>query len=235
MEEELLFDNAYKNIDKFIRMYYKKDDYLKTRPDDYIKNYTNHLDEINEANNINEDTVLFLGDDIFQEYNLVDNLKSRFKMIKSSLYFDTSDGVFNRIDLLLEKFNPSSIVINIGLFDIGYYGRDANVVAINILSLTAKIHKFNPEIKISIVSILPISKGSLVSDSKKEAAINVTIFKTNINLNSLTAEKENIYFINAYSDFNFQGSLIVEYTDDGYTLNDKGYKKLSKLIQKHIG
>ena len=106
----------------------------------------------------------------------------------------------------------------------------------NIEIIIKKIKENSKDTIIYVESLYPISDEKDKKNIKKivPKTDNNEIKETNKKLNEL-CKKYNIKYINVYDKLlNDKGSLKKDYTTDGLHLNDLGYFKVTKVLEKYV-
>lgn len=135
---------------------------------------------------------------------------------------DTTDGVLDRLNLSYE-INASKIFIMIGINDL-INGKDTDEVINNYEIILNELVENN--IKIYIQSTL------LLGPHNKE--INSKVILLNSFLEEYAVTNELITYIDLNASLSNRTFLIDEYTNDGKTLNGKGYKIWRDIISPYI-
>lgn len=128
-------------------------------------------------------------------------------------------------------YNPSVIYLEVGLEDLADEVPSAEVI-FDLQSLVTIIHEERPYAKIYVESLYPINSEHDDYPSKYENIGSDDIRMFNQELEKM-ASSLSIGYIDVYSALEENGILKDEYTEDGITLNEDGYKKLWKVISKN--
>lgn len=194
----------------------------------------NQEDPIDNDNNIKKETYLFLGDSIFWQYK-TDEFFKDYNIINSGTNGITALETLNVIEENVYKYNPTTIFVLLGTNDL-YHGYNSEETLEHLKNLIDKIHSDKPEIKINILSLLPINK---TDDPKivKEANNN----KTNEQINEINeqikkyCDEKNFTYINVHDVLvDDNGDLKLAYTNEGLHITDLGYHQITMQLLKYI-
>ena len=187
----------------------------------------------NEINN-KEDVIVFLGDSITYNYKL-DEFFEGYNTFNSGISGNKTTDVLNDLDNRVYKYNPTKVFLLIGINDLKS-GVSSDEVINNIELIIKQIKENEKGTTIYVESIYPVSNEEDIKNIKKiiPKTDNDEIKETNKKLNEL-CDEYNIEYINVYDKLlNDKGSLKKDYTRDGLHLNDLGYFKVTKLLEKYI-
>lgn len=181
-----------------------------------------------------KETYLFLGDSIFWQYN-TDEFFKDYNIINSGTNGITALETLNVIDENVYEYNPTTIFILLGTNDL-YQGYNSEETLDHLKNLINKIHSDRPEIKINVLSILPINKtdDSKISKEANNNKTNEQIIEVNRQLQEYCEEKSFTY-INMYDVLlDENGNLKLDYTREGLHITDLGYHQITMELLKYI-
>ena len=191
---------------------------------------------ITDKNKVNnkQDIIVFLGDSLTYNYK-TDEFFEEYKTFNSGISGNKTTDILNDLENRVYKYNPTKVFLLIGINDLKN-GTNKDEVINNIEIIIKQIKENNKDATIYVESIYPISNEEDMKNIKKivPKTDNNEIKETNKKLNEL-CKKYNITYINVYDKLlNDKGSLKKDYTTDGLHLNDLGYFKVTKVLEKYV-
>ncbi|WP_228062122.1 GDSL-type esterase/lipase family protein [Coleofasciculus sp. LEGE 07081] len=171
--------------------------------------------------------IIFVGDSLTdggEWVELLGNPSIRNRGISG----DTTDGVLNRLDELVES-NPPKIFIMIGTNDIWNEGKSATEVAQNYKGILERIKQQTPKTQVFVQSVLPVNNKQyqIKVDNNELMALNRQLQEL--------ANQFSFQYIDLYSSFiNEENQLNSDYTLDGVHLNGQGYLLWKKGIENYV-
>jgi lysophospholipase L1-like esterase len=134
------------------------------------------------------------------------------------------------------KYKPSKLFLSIGSNDIGFDKRDVKEIYDNITTVIEEVQRRSKDTKIYVLSVLPVNpaRKDFINRDYVDERSNFDINMLNYYLRNYTS-RNRISFINLNHHLcnNFE-QLNLQYTSDGFHLNEEGYKILSELIMKYV-
>ena len=184
--------------------------------------------------NMVDDNYLFVGDFHTNQLSF-DKLGLDYHYVKVSTNTLTTSELLSNMKSMVYDYNPSIIFIEVGIMDLDQ-GTSTEEYIHNYRKIIDLIQSNRPNAIIYIESIYPINKSvSGYDDSLFERKItNTDINLLNSSLKSL-AKDENVFYIDVNAVLSKKGDLNEDYTNDGVTLNEKGYQEFYKEIKKVVG
>lgn len=208
----------------------KKDD-LECKIDD-IPN--DPKEQIDNADTNKKEKYLFLGDSIFYQYKTYDFFKE-YDTINTGVNGITALKTLENVEESVYQYNPTTIFILLGTNDL-YYDYTPESTFEHLKNLIDKIHTDKPEIKINVLSILPINK---TDDPKVSREANGN--KTNEQINEVNeklrkyCEEENFNYINIHDILlDENGNLNLAYSYEGLHITDLGYHHITMELLKYF-
>ena len=198
------------------------------------KHYKFRLDEIRQKE-IEKGKVVLVGDCVF------DNIKLENYIEEDSIY---NNGICGDTTVLLQetlykraiKYKPSTLFLSIGSNDIGFDKRDVKEVYNNIVEIIEEVKRRSKDTKIIVLSVLPVNpvKKDFINRDLVDERSNFDINMLNYYIRNYTS-RNRIRFLNLNPHLtnNFE-QLNLQYTTDGFHLNEEGYEVLSELILKYV-
>lgn len=174
--------------------------------------------------------IIFLGNSITEGGNWKE-LFPKVNAINRGISGDVTDGILNRLDEVISS-QPQKIFLLIGTNDLAR-GKSVPFVTDNYRKIIETIQNNTPKTILYIQSVLPVNPmvgNKFLGHKSKQQEINAV----NKNLKALALEFNCVY-INLYQPFsNSSGNLKSKFTHDGLHLNQAGYKRWKKTIEKYI-
>lgn len=168
-----------------------------------------------------DDSYVFVGDFHTSQFSF-ESYGWDYHYVKVGSKDLTTTDLLNHMKDMIYDYNPSVVFLEVGLIDleqdvpeeqfIQNYGKIIDLISTN-----------RPNATIVVESIYPTSQE-----------LNDEVEKYNRSLKSLANEKQ-VHYLDMYSKLIQDGSLNNQYTDDGVTLNDKGYQVVQKEIINVVG
>ena len=135
---------------------------------------------------------------------------------------DVTEGVLARLGEI-NYSKPALVFILIGINDV-FRDKKTEFTVANIIEITRVIHRYSPDTKIYVQTILPTSNPSIVAKIK---GINYILFSKQ--------QSENYSIINLHALFADENDIIKkEYTVDGVHLTEDGYRVWVNAVKKFI-
>lgn len=197
------------------------------------QNFSEHYYELKALFESTEDTqneVIFLGNSITEggEWKALFPHKN---VVNRGISGDVTDGILFRLDEVTSS-KPLKVFLLIGTNDLAR-GKDILYVVNGIHQIIERILQESNNTNIYLQSILPVNPNVGDKFSGHKANQN-KIAETNEQLEIL-AETLNVKFINLHRALrNRQGQLKAKFTYDGLHLNEKGYLKWKRIINKYV-
>lgn len=199
--------------------------------------YKYNTKECLEINEIVNKNYVFLGDSITDFYDLDNYFDNKYSIVNSGINGNRVDDILKNMNDRVYRYNPSDVVILIGINDILYKNSSIDEVTKKIEKLTKQIKKHNSYCNIYIQSIYPTNdkwKKEHNNSVPDESILKEKILKINKNIKKYCKEN-NITYVNVHDSLvNKDGYLDKEYTNDGLHPNEKGYEIITKIIKKEV-
>ena len=183
---------------------------------------------------IMDENIVFFGDSLFEGYN-VDEYFYNNKVVNSGISGNTTEDLLDRMKDGVFSYNPTKVHILIGVNDLKENVNEDKIIN-NILKIINEIKTERKNASIYIHSLYPVNEKKIdEANSSFKGNVNISkIKKLNKKLETTCLEK-NITYINVYNSLlNEDGELKESYTIDGVHLNDLGYYRVTKVIEKYI-
>ena len=181
-----------------------------------------------------DENIVFFGDSITEQYN-VKEFFDELQVVNSGISGNQTIDLLTQIETRLYDYNPSKVIILIGINDINR-GKTDNEILDNLKNIIKGIKKTRKNADIYIQSVYPVNrnKSELAGMLYNEDVNNKRVKALNKKIKKLS-KIENIPYIDVYSALSDNdGNLKDIYTKDGVHLTDLGYYKVTKTLKKHI-
>lgn len=204
----------------------KKSDYWKIKYDSF---------EVQNAN-LSKGQIVFVGDSITDLYPLDDYYTDlNLATYNRGIGGDTTGGLLDRMQVSIFDLAPSKIVLMIGINDIVGGGKNNNYVLHNYNLILEQISKKLPDTKVLCMSLLPISL------TLQEYAPQIDIKAKNTQVLEANDRIRNLAALYGYEYYNLNqlvsddnGSLDMQYSNDGLHLNAAGFEVWTDLLKPHL-
>ena len=184
---------------------------------------------VEEEVEVIDDNYLFIGDSHIGNLSMS---QFSYPYVVISDEGMTTDSIMNDFHQKIYIYNPSVIVLEVGLEDL------ANEVRIEDIkekysAILKMIQDNRPNASVYVLSLCPINPNKIDEDSRYFNMNNATIIGLNKELKDLS-EKYHYSYVDLYASLNKDNLLKDNYSDDGVSLNEEGYKVVWKAINKKI-
>ena len=194
--------------------------------------FNNSIDKENSI--LMDENIVFFGDSITNKYTVEEFFSDKY-VINSGISGDKTEDLIERIEDDVYKYNPSKVFLLIGINDLNN-GVDEEKIINNIQKIVNGIKLKRKYTKIYIESIYPINRNTF-NEKEYEFNENITndkIKEINKKLENLCKEND-VEYIDVFSKLiDEEGNLKDIYTIEGLHLNDLGYFKITKVLEKYI-
>lgn len=143
----------------------------------------------------------------------------------------TTDSVYHDLNHLIYVYNPSVVIMEVGLEDLVNGERVEDIVS-RYKIIVNEIQENRPNAHIYVESLYPVNSDKM-GDSRYKSVNNATIKKLNQELKVMTTDLK-IGYIDVYNSLIDKNQLKKSYTDDGVSLNNDGYKVVWKVLKEVI-
>lgn len=134
------------------------------------------------------------------------------------------------------KYRPSKLFLSIGSNDLAYESLSVKDVYHNIIAIIESIQQRSKSTDIYLITTLPVHPAMNHSTLHEmtERVDNFDVNMLNYYLKNY-ARKHRIKIVDAYKHLkNDFDQLCIDYTTDGFHLNDAGYKRYTELIKQYV-
>jgi lysophospholipase L1-like esterase len=139
----------------------------------------------------------------------------------------TTDKALSEVSSIASG-NPSKVFIMVGLNDINYGTRSADVIAENLITLANELHESIPSAKIYILSLLPVTSAFESNSSNKITQSAIDDVNTQVSSLAVSAGYYYIDIADAYK--NSSGYLMSDATNNGSNITHDYYPFMLNAI-----
>lgn len=209
----------------------------------FFKGIFNRLDEI-ESKTDNKDIVTpspIVKVDMDNNYVFIGTFNTNkldfgedYHYIKVSENHYNTNHILEDMNKQIYQYNPTYVFIELGINEL--YEESNKDFVTRLGKIIDGIKENRPYAKIYVESIYPINREVENFDNTiiKEYIDNEMIYKVNKDIKKMIESKD-VEYIDLYSLLSEDNNLIIDYTDNGVYLNDRGYKVVYDEINKILG
>ncbi len=198
------------------------------------KHYKSKVEEIAHRN-IEKGNIVLLGDCVIERLDMKTQLDNHI-IYNNGISGDTTVLLKESLYKRCIKYKPSKVFIAIGSNDLGFDQRNVKEIYNNIIEITKEIQKRSSETKIHILSVIPVNtvNRDYINREYVDARDNFDISMINYYLRNY-ARRNGIKYVDTSKEVrNSFDQLDLNYTLDGFHLNENGYEKVSNMILKYV-
>lgn len=181
------------------------------------------------------ENIIFFGDSLTARYDLEKFYSNKY-IINKGINGNQTEDLLNRIDEDVYEYNPSKVILLIGINDL-INEVDAKDVLLNIETIINEIRFNRPSAKIYVESLYPVDEQTI---NAKKSENQVDVF--NKDIKTLNGEIEKMCKSNSVTYINMfdilvdnEGKLKKMYSKDGIHLTNLGYLKVTSVLNKYVG
>lgn len=172
---------------------------------------------------------------------LIENIKLKGEFPDLTIY---NNGISGDTSLLLMKtlykraikYKPSKLFLSVGSNDMGFEDMNVKDIYKNIIAIVEEVKRRSKDTEIHILSIVPVNPANMDNIAREyvDARNNFDINMLNYYLRNYS-RKNRFKFVDITKHLkNDFDQLKIEYTIDGFHLNDLGYSVVSKTIKQYV-
>ena len=200
--------------------------FIWARESEYFVETEEVVEEVTKV--VVDDNYVFLGDSIFQRYNL-EKFYEDMPVINSGISGNKTTDILNNMEERVYKYNPSKVILMIGTNDYSSISNEDTVK--NIGKIIDGIKENRKYAEIYVQSIYPVNKN-VNNGVSVDGRNNEDIRTMNEGIKKLCEEKE-VTYMNIHDLLTDEdGNLKEEYTGDGLHLNDSAYTVVTAEVMK---
>ncbi len=180
-----------------------------------------------------DENIVIFGDSITEIYP-ADEIYGDLPIINSGTSGYKTTNLLEEMDTMLYKYNPTKVILLIGINDVLYDTSDAtqDKTINNIKEIVNKIQENRPKSKIYIESIYPVNKSM---DRTFDFKINNEIIRNMNNKIKDFCNEKKLTYINMHDELTDEnGNFDSRYTYDGLHPSTLGYAKITRVLLPYI-
>ena len=179
----------------------------------------------------NMKNIVFFGDSITEQYKL-DKFFHEPYIINKGVGGDKTEDLLERIEKDAYQYNPSDVIILVGINDILHDINDDDIL-LNIETIVNDIKLNRPAANIFVESIYPINE-KLINENKEHKVYNKNIKSINKEIKQMCLQN-GVTYINVFDSLtDEEGNLKKLYTKEGLHLTNLGYLRVTSVLQEYI-
>ena len=198
------------------------------------KHYKIKLNEISRRE-FEKGKIVLLGDCVIENFN-INKYFPKGTIYNNGISGDTSVLLLETLYKRVIKYKPSKVFISIGSNDIGFDGRPVKGIYNNIIEIYKEIKRRTRETEVYFVTVVPVNSANkdFINREYVDARDNFEINMLNYYLKNY-ARRHRIKFVDINKHLkNDLDQINIDYTIDGFHLNESGYKIISNLIKQNV-
>ena len=187
-----------------------------------------------EEKMIVDENIVFLGDSIFDFYDLDEYYPER-KVVNSGINGNNTRDVLGNMKNRVYRYNPSKVFILLGTNDLNKE-RSTEEIVNNMKDIVEGIKKNRKYTDIYLISLLPVNNtdNDKIDSKMVDKRTNEDIKSVNDEYKELS-KTEKINYVNAFDKLiDEDGNLDIDYTKEGLHLSEEGYEVLTNCINKYL-
>lgn len=183
----------------------------------------------------NDENIVFLGDSLFDFYNINEYFEGRH-VVNSGISGNRTKDILANMDKRVYRYNPSTVFLLIGTNDFLDEGFSIDKTVTNIGKIVEEIKKNRPYTEINVISLLPINNGDddKISHSMVGNRNNEDITKINDGVKKLCDENKVTYIDMNSLLVDDNGDFDINYTTEGLHVTPEGYTVITNELMKYI-
>lgn len=179
--------------------------------------------------------IVLIGDCLIENLDIDKHLNG-ILVYNNGISGDTSELLIRTLYKRAIKYKPSKVFISIGSNDMGFEKTSVKDIYHNIITIVEEIKKRSKDTLIHIVSVIPVNPANMENINREyvDSRDNYEISMLNYYLKNYS-RKNKIKFVDItkYLKNDFE-QLDLNYTLDGFHLNETGYSVVSEQIKVYI-
>lgn len=199
-----------------------------------MKKYKERLSKIS-ARDYEKNQIVLVGDCLMENFDFCGDFPN-LTIYNNGISGDTSLLLLDTLYKRAIKYKPSKLFISVGSNDMGLDDMNVKEIYSNIILIVEEMKRRSKDTRIHILSIVPVNPANMEGIVREYVDVrdNFDINLLNYYLRNYT-RKNNIIFVDITKYLkNDYDQLKIEYTLDGFHLNDLGYSIVSKTIKKFV-
>jgi lysophospholipase L1-like esterase len=179
--------------------------------------------------------VVLIGDCLIENLD-IDKHFNEMCIYNNGISGDTTELLIKTLYKRAIKYKPSKLFISIGSNDMGFENTSVKDIYRNIITIVEEVQKRSKDTQIHIVSVIPVNPANMdiINREYVDARDNHEIGMLNYYLkNYVRKNKLKFVDITKHLKNDFE-QLDLDYTVDGFHLNEDGYNVVSEQIKIYI-
>ena len=196
--------------------------------------YKERLNHVS-SRDFEKNQIVLIGDCLIENLNL-ENEFPDLTIYNNGISGDTSLLLMKSLYKRAIKYKPSKVFISCGSNDMGIEGMNVKDIYKNITLIVEELKRRSKDTEIHILSIVPVNPANMDNIAREyvDARDNFDINMLNYYLKNY-ARKNRLKYVDITTHLkNDFDQLRIEYTIDGFHLNDLGYSVVSKTIKQYV-
>lgn len=201
---------------------------------DIKKRYNEKLYEIAHRD-IEKGQIVLLGDCVIEHLD-IDKYFHGLTIYNNGISGDTTISLQETLYKRAIKYKPSKLFISIGSNDFGFDDRPVKDIYNNIIGIVKELKQRSKNTEIYIVTVVPVNPANAdyINREYVDSRDNYEISMLNYYLKNYCARNRMKYVdVNKHLRNDFD-QLNIDYTTDGFHLNDNGYRVISELLKQYV-
>ncbi len=199
-----------------------------------IKQYKEKLQVISDRD-YDKNQIVLIGDCLIENLD-IKKYFNNVSIYNNGISGDTSELLISTLYKRAIKYKPSKLFISIGSNDMGFENTSVKDIYKNIISIIEEVKRRSKDTQIHIVSVVPVNPANMdminreYVDSRDNSEINML----NYYLKNYSRKNRHKYVDITKHLSNDIDQLDLNYTIDGFHLNEIGYNVVSEQIKIYI-
>ena len=199
-----------------------------------IKRYKEKLQVISDKD-YDKNQIVLIGDCLIENLD-IDKYFPGSKIYNNGISGDTTELLIKTLYKRAIKYKPSKLFISIGSNDMGFENTSVKDIYNNIITVVEEVQRRSKDTEIHIVSVIPVNPANMdiINREYVDARDNSEIGMLNYYLKNYV-RKNRLKFVDITKALknNFD-QLDLNYTSDGFHLNEMGYRVVSEQIKLYV-
>jgi lysophospholipase L1-like esterase len=179
--------------------------------------------------------IVLLGDCVIERLPYQNTFKDQI-IYNNGIEGDTTELLLDTLYQRAIKYKPSKCFISIGSNDIGHNKETVKQIYKNIREMVKALKKRSKQTEIYLLSVVPVNEMGQFEHASSSARDrdNFDIKMLNYYIRNY-ARKEHIGFVDVAKHLSNEfNQLNIEYTTDGFHLNEFGYEVFLQTLKKYV-
>lgn len=178
---------------------------------------------------------ILIGDCLIENLDIEKHFPN-LEIYNNGISGDTTELLYKTLNKRALKYRPNKLFISIGSNDLGFEKKGVKEIYQNIISIVLEVKKRSKNTEIYLISVVPVNPANMdcinreYVDSRDNFEINLLnnylknyAYKNRLKFVDITKHLKNDFY-----------QLNLDYTSDGFHLNEIGYKVVSEQIKLYV-